>query len=260
MRVGGLAASLAAVAVLLTACGSGQSGPSWTPVGPGGGASASSTAGPSSGASGGPSASGTPSPGATSAQWKTFTDPGKTLSFDLPAQWIVQSAPVAAGSSAGAQHYDVKKADGTFVAALQTGLPAPSQQACDPAQAKAYSVLNSLPVNLPFTDSSTAISPRFVFRVIQGYKYFGSFGLVGVATVAQDGKACRLDNVVPGPSSIGGYAFSDVLELTALSPQAQVAPLQSFDSLAQASDYVQGSGDFADAQRMVMSLKFLKNP
>ncbi|WP_415854323.1 hypothetical protein, partial [Sinomonas sp. G460-2] len=192
------------------------------------------------------------------AKWKTFTDPGKTVSFELPDEWIVQSGAAAAGSSAGALHFDVKKADGTFVAALQTGLPQPTQQACDPAQAKAYSVLNSLPVTLPFTDSPTAISPRFVFRVIQGYKYFGSFGLVGVATVSQDGKACKLANVVPGPASIGGYAFSDVLELAPLSPQAQVAPLQAFDNLAQASAYVQNSGDFANAQRMIMSLKFLK--
>ncbi|WP_336857287.1 hypothetical protein [Sinomonas albida] len=253
--VAGIVAASLAVALLLTACGAGQSTPTWTAVGPSG-ATASGSAAPSGGA--GASASATPSPGATSAKWKTFTDPGKTVSFELPDEWIVQSGTPAAGSSSGALHYDVKKADGTFVAALQTGLPQPSQQACDPAQAKPYSVLNSLPVSLPFTDGPTAISPRFVFRVIQGYKYFGSFGLVGVATAAQDSKACRLANVVPGPASIGGYAFSDVLELAPLSPQAQVAPLQSFDSLAQASAYVQSSGDFADAQRMIMSLKFLK--
>lgn len=250
------AALAVAVAALLTACGSGPSAPTWTAVAPGG-ASASASANPSGG-TGGASASGTPSPGATSAEWKTFTDPGKTLSFELPAQWIVQAGAAAPGSSQGAQHFDVKKADGTFVAALQTGLPQPSPAACDPAQAKAYSVLNSLPVNLPFTDSSTAISPRFVFRVIQGYKYFGSFGLVGVATVGQDGKACKLVNVVPGPAGIGGYAFSDTLELAPIAPEAKVAPLKPFDSLAQAASYVQDSGEFADAQRMIMSLKFLK--
>ncbi|MCH6469843.1 hypothetical protein [Sinomonas terrae] len=217
---------------------------------------ASASASPKPGTS--VSASGTPSPGATSAEWKTFTDPGKTISFELPAQWIVQSAALAPGSAASGVHYDVKKADGTFVAALQTGLPMPASQPCDASQAKPYAVLNSVPVKLPFQDGPAALTPRFVFRVIQGYKYFGSFGLVGVTTSAQDGKACRLLNIVPGPTGSGGYSFSDVTELAPLAPNAEVAPLQAFDNLAQASDYVQTSGDFADAQRMIMSLKFTK--
>lgn len=240
-------------ALFLAACGAGQSAPQWTPVGP-----ATSSANASPAPSGSASASGTPSAGATSAEWKTFTDPGKTISFELPAQWIVQSAAPAPGSAAGAVHYDVKKADGTFVAALQTGLPMPAAQPCDASQAKAYTVLNSVPVSLPFQDGPNALTPRFVFRVIQGYKYFGSFGLVGVTTSAQDGKACRLLNIVPGPTGSGGYAFSDVTELAPLASNAEVAPLQAFDNLAQASDYVQTSGDFADAQRMIMSLKFTK--
>ncbi|WP_249335869.1 hypothetical protein [Sinomonas gamaensis] len=250
-------------ALVLASCGAGQSGPQWTAVAPqqsggAGAGGASAGASRSAGASASASAVGTPSPGATSAEWKTYTDPGKTVSFDLPASWIVQSQPAAPGSASGALHVDVRKPDGTFVAALQTGLSLPSQQPCDPAQAKPYTVLNSLPVDLPFVDGPTAISPRFVYRVLQGYKYFGSFGLVGVATVAQDGKACRLDNVVPGPAGIGGYSFSDVLEVTPLAPEAKVAPLSSFDNLAQASAYVRNSGDFADAQRMIMSLKFTK--
>jgi hypothetical protein len=249
-------------ALMLTSCGAAQSGPQWTAVAPqqsGVAGAANASAGASqTGASASASAAGTPSPGATSAEWKTYTDPGKAISFDLPASWIAQSAPAAPGSASGALHVDVKKPDGTFVAALQTGLSLPSQQPCDAAQAKPYTVLNSLPVDLPFEDGPSAISPRFVYRVLQGYKYFGSFGLVGVATVAQDGKACRLDNVVPGPAGIGGYSFSDVLEVTPLAPEAKVAPLSSFDNLAQAAAYVRDSGDFADAQRMIMSLKFTK--
>ncbi|KHL00539.1 hypothetical protein LK10_20265 [Sinomonas humi] len=239
--------------LVLAGCGGTQGAPQWTPVGP---QASSVSASPTPKATA--STSGTPSAGATSTDWKTFTDPGKTISFELPAQWIVQSAPLAPGSAASAVHYDVKKADGTFVAALQTGLPMPASQPCDASQAKPYTVLNSVPVNLPFKDGPAALTPRFVFRVIQGYKYFGSFGLVGVTTSAQDGKACRLLNIVPGPTGSGGYAFSDVTELAPLAPEAEVAPLQAFDNLAQASDYVQTSGDFADAQRMIMSLKFTK--
>src|SRR5438132_14373306 len=104
LRVVGLALVSTLAGAALTGCGSGQSSPSWTPVGPG-----SSSPSAMASCSGSASASGTPSPGATSAEWKTFTDPGKTVSFELPAQWLVQAGPAAAGSSQGALHFDVKK-------------------------------------------------------------------------------------------------------------------------------------------------------
>ncbi|WP_344298401.1 hypothetical protein [Sinomonas flava] len=269
-----LAPALLMASVLLvttcgvTACGGGSTGPVWTgatqggPSASGGSSSPGTTASASTGAastpSGSASASGeaTPSPAATSAEWKTYTDPGKTISFDLPAQWIVQTAAPAEGASAGSLNIEVKTADGSFVAALKTGLPVASPAPCDSANARSYTVLNSVPVDLPFTDGPGVITPRFVFRVIQGYKFFGSFGLTGVATAAQDGKACQLMNIVPGPPGVGGYSFADVTEVTAPAPSARVAPLASFDSLAQASDYVHTSAKFADAQRMIMSLKF----
>jgi hypothetical protein len=263
-------ALLLASVLLATACGGGSTAPVWTgaasasdgPSASGGssspGTTASASAGAVSTAGGSASASGeaTPSPAATSAEWKTYTDPGKTVSFDLPAQWIVQTAAPAEGASAGSLNIEVKTADGAFVAALKTGLPLPSPAPCDSANARSYTVLNSVPVDLPFTDGPGVITPRFVFRVIQGYKFFGSFGLTGVATAAQDGKACQLVNIVPGPPGVGGYSFADVTEVTAPAPSARVAPLASFDSLAQASDYVHTSAKFADAQRMIMSLKF----
>lgn len=259
------AAAALALAMVAAGCGAGSAAPTWTAV-PSAGTASAAPGGPSAGASSpsapaasGPGSGGTPSPGATSATWKTYTDPAKKVRFDLPADWIVQSADPAAGAAPGSLHIEVKKADGTFVAALQTGLPVPTSAPCDPAQAKPYSVLNSVPVTVPFADGPSVITPRFVFRVIQGYKYFGSFGLTALATPAQDGKACRLLNIVPGPAGIGGYSFADSVEVVPPSPQAQVAPLSSFDTLAQASAYVRDSGDFADAQRMIMSLAFTQN-
>ncbi|MBL0706441.1 hypothetical protein JJE72_13170 [Sinomonas sp. JC656] len=256
-----------ALAALLTGCGSGAPAPVWTgvtgpssSVAPGGPAAPGSAQGGSAGPSGsaGASASGSPTPsvGATSATWKKYTDPAKKVSFDLPASWIVQSTDPAPGAAPGSLRLEVKKGDGTFIAALATGLPVPAAQPCDPAQAKPYSVLNSVPVKVPFADGPDVIAPRFVFRVIQGYKFFGSFGLTGIPTAAADGKACRLANIVPGPSGIGGYSFADTVEVTPPAADAKVAPLKSFDSLAQASAYVRDSGDFADAQRMIMSLAF----
>lgn len=270
LRVGPRTAAATAAVVLamaLSGCGAGSASPAWTGVaGPSasagaqggptaGGPSASGSATPS-GAGNSSSGSATPSPGATSAEWKRYTDPAKKISFELPASWIVQSTDPAPGAAAGSLRLEVKKGDGTFVAALATGLPIPTAPACDPAQAKSYSVLNSVPVTVPFADGPNVIAPRFVFRVIQGYKFFGSFGLTGVPTAAQDGKACQLTNIVPGPAGIGGYSFADATEVTAPAQEARVAPLKSFDSLAQASAYVRDSGDFADAQRMIMSLAF----
>lgn len=262
---GRLAAAAAALglAALLSGCGAGGAAPVWTGV-PSAGSAAAAPGGPSAGGptpsgSAAVSGAGTPSPGATSAQWKTYTDPAKKVRFELPAAWIVQATDPAAGAAPGSLRLEVKKADGTFVAALATGLPVPTAAPCDPAQAKPYSVLNSVPVTVPFADGPGVITPRFVFRVIQGYKYFGSFGLTGLSTSAQDGKACKLVNLVPGPPGIGGYSFADTPEVVPPSPAAQVAPLTSFDSLAQASAYVRDSGDFADAQRMIMSLAFTQN-
>ncbi|MDR6623517.1 hypothetical protein [Sinomonas atrocyanea] len=256
-------AAALAVAVLLAGCGAGAGAPVWTGVPSAGTASAApggpSAGGPTPSGSATATGAGTPSPGATSATWKTYTDPAKKVRFELPADWIVQSTGPAAGAAPGSLHIEVKKGDGTFVAALQTGLPVPTSAPCDPAQAKPYSVLNSVPVTVPFADGPAVITPRFVFRVIQGYKYFGSFGLTALATSAQDGKACRLVNIVPGPAGIGGYSFADTVEVVPPSPQAQVAPLSSFDTLAQASAYVRDSGDFADAQRMIMSLAFTQS-
>jgi hypothetical protein len=256
-------AAVLAAALVLAGCGAGSGAPVWTGVASAGTGSAA-PGGPSSGAPTptGPLASsgtGTPSPGATSAQWKTYTDPAKKVKFDLPAAWIVQTTDPAPGAAPGALRLEVKKGDGTLVAALATGLQVPTAAPCDPAAAKAYSVLNSVPVTVPFADGPTVITPRFVFRVIQGYKYFGSFGLTGLATPAQDGKACQLLNMVPGPAGIGGYSFSDTVEVVPPSTDAKVAPLKSFDSLAQASAYVRDSGEFADAQRMIMSLAFTQN-
>jgi hypothetical protein len=256
-----LASALLIVPVLLlTACGGASSGPVWTGATPSASAAPSGSSGSTTPAasSGSSPASGapTPSPGATSAEWKTYTDPGKTVRFDLPAQWIVQTGAPAEGASAGALSIEVKTGTGEFVAALRTGLPMPTQAACDPAQARPYTVLNSVPVDLPFADGPGVIAPRFVFRAVQGYKFFGSFGLTGVATAAQDGKACQLLNVVPGPPGVGGYSFADTVQVKAPGASDRVAPLKSFDSLAQASDYVSTSSEFADAQRMIMSLAF----
>ncbi|MGG5171604.1 hypothetical protein ACQR35_05420 [Pseudarthrobacter sp. J1738] len=259
--------ALLAASLLLSGCAGSTPAPQWT-AGSGnneaGASSSSPTPGasvasdgtqPSSGASNGTgSASPTPDTGATASAWKTFTDPDKKVSFDLPQEWIAQSGSPAAGTKQGAVKVEVKDQDGNPVAVLQTGLPTPKPAACKAANAKNYTVISSVPVDIPHSDAANTISPRVVFRVIQGYKFFGSYGITNLVGGAGS-KACSLQNIVTGSESVGGVSFADTGELRALSPDEKVAPLKSFDTLNQAARFVNESSEFANVQRMLLSLK-----
>ena len=258
------------VAGLAAGCSNqGSAGPSWTPQ-PDTSSSADSTGTPGSGASnpasgaatgspttGGPTtAPGSPEPGATAAVWKTFSDPGKTVSFELPQEWIAQSVTPEEGTMAGALKIEVKKQDGTFVAVLRTGLP-PSASECADAARRPYTVVSSVPVELPALAGEDTIAPHVVFRVIQGYRYFGSYGITNVVGGA-GGQACQLLNIVRGPAGKGDYSFGDVGVLKAYAPDEKVAPAKAYDTLDQAAKYVAQDSEFANVQRMLMSLK-IKN-
>ena len=114
-----------------------------------------------------------------------------------------------------------------------------------------------MPVELPHLGGEGTIDPHVVFRVIQGYKYFGSYGITNVVGGA-GGKSCALRNVVRGPAGKGDYSFGDLMELKAFAPDQKVAPAKSFDTLGQADKYVNEGSEFANVQRMLMSLK-IKN-
>ena len=127
------------------------------------------------------------------------------------------------------------------MAALRTGLP-PSEPACPDAGKKPYVVISSVPVALPGLTGEGTIAPHAVYRVIQGYRYFGSYGITNIVGGA-DGQACELRNVVRGPAGKGDYSFGDVIALKAFAPDEKVAPAKAFDTLDQAAKYVnEGSG------------------
>ncbi|MHC6230544.1 hypothetical protein ACX5I6_12945 [Arthrobacter sp. MMS24-T111] len=252
--------SLVAAALLLAGCSGPQagSGPGWTAQPDASGSTGSGAAAASPGASGSApaSASATPSEpeGApTASSWKTFTDPAKTVSFDLPQDWIAQSVAPEEGVLPGGLKIEVKKPDGTYVAALRTGLP-PSSAACPDNARHPYTVISSVPFDLAAQGGDGTIPPRMVYRVIQGYRYFGSYGITNLVG-GSDGQACELRNVVRGPAGKGDYSFGDVVSLKAFAPDEKVAPAMPFDTLAQAAQYVNDSSDFANVQRMLMSLK-----
>ncbi|WP_313902449.1 hypothetical protein [Arthrobacter sp. KBS0703] len=80
------------------------------------------------------------SPGATASAWKVFSDPAKTVSFELPQGWIAQSVDPDKGTLPGAVKIEVKDAEGTYLAALQTGLPEAAAATCATAARKNYVV------------------------------------------------------------------------------------------------------------------------
>ena len=256
--------ALVATCILLAGCSVPESGgPGWTarPEASGstpmpGRGQPSDPASPADGAREGATESPTPQPAATASTWKPYSDPAKTVSFELPEEWIAQSVTPEEGSLAGALKIEVKKPDGTFMAALRTGLP-PSSVECAPGSARPYTVISSLPVEVAAEGGEGTIPPRMVFRVIQGYRFFGSYGITN-AVGGADGQACELRNTVRGPAGKGDYSFGDVVSLKAYAPDEKVAPAKAFDTLGQAAEYADESSDFANVQRMLMSLK-IKN-
>ena len=246
-------AALAVAAAALSGCGSdGKGAPVWTA---GSSTADSATSAPSSGST--PTVSASAAPGSSASAWKVFTDPAKTVSFEVPQGWIVQSVAADSGALPGALKIVVKDAKGAYLATLQTGLPPQPAAACADGAARDYVVVSSVPVDLPHRGGEGTIDPHVVFRVIQGYKYFGSYGITNVVGGA-GGKACALQNVVRGPDGKGDYSFGDLPVLKPLAPDQKVAPAKAFDTLDQAAKYVNEGSEFADVQRMLMSLK-IKN-
>ncbi|MET1021831.1 MAG: hypothetical protein ABWX69_06485 [Arthrobacter sp.] len=253
-------AALALATTALSGCSSdGKGGPAWTAGSSQGVSGAPSTEPPAgstspAASSPGPTAPGSAEPGSTASVWKVFTDPGKHVSFELPREWIAQSATPAPGTLPGALKIEVKDAKGGYVATLQTGLQPPAAAACADDAAKPYVVVSSVPVELPHRGGDGTIDPHVVFRVVQGYKYFGSYGITNVVGGA-DGKSCGLQNLVRGPEGKGDYSFGDLTELKAFAPDQKVAPAKAFNTLEQAAEYVNEGSEFANVQRMLMSLE-----
>ncbi|MFF1251370.1 hypothetical protein ACFVYC_02575 [Pseudarthrobacter sp. NPDC058329] len=256
-----LSCTLLVAGALLAGCSTAESkGPGWTAQPDSRGAEAtvpaSAAASASTSTAGGATATTAPQAVATAAAWKSFSDPGRTVSFDLPEDWIAQTVAPDEGTLPGALKIEVKKPDGTFMAALRTGLP-PSFAECPDASKRPYTVVSSVPVELSAAGGEGTIPPRVVFRVIQGYRYFGSYGITNVVG-GGDGQACELRNVVRGPAGKGDYSFGDVVSVRAFAPDEKVAPAKAFDTLDQAARYASEGTEFANVQRMLMSLE-IKN-
>ncbi|MHA7153486.1 hypothetical protein [Arthrobacter sp. TMN-50] len=186
--------------------------------------------------------------------WVIFTDPDAIVSFEVPPDWVVEPiADAGDGFAPDSIHFAVENPDGVRMAELHTGINA-AEEDCSPADASPYTVILSQPVDLPSTaESDLSIDPRLVVRLIEGFRFFSSYGVTDVVGGAE-GAACTLFNTVQGPERIGLYSFGDAISLTALTPEQVGSRTASFETIADADKFFD-SAQFTSIRRMIASLQ-----
>jgi hypothetical protein len=220
--------------------------------------------GDGSASSSGSSASATPEPTVAPLReardgWKVFTDPSRLVSFELPQDWVVQPLAPAPGLYApDSLHYAVRTPDGMTTAELHSGILTP-EAPCPESERTPYYVIGSKPLAL--TDEPAAasgIEPRFVVRLITGFRFFGAYGITdGVG--GADALACSLSNTVQGGESLGRFSFGD-LEVLAPKAPANTGPATvSFGTIGEAEEYY-ATPEFATIREMILSVQVAAPP
>lgn len=242
-------AALAAVlaGLLLTSCSALQ----------GGADSASPSPSPSVSASGAAQPTAAPLREAREG-WKVFTDPGRLVSFELPEAWVVQPLEPAVGTYApGSLHYAVRTPEGVTTAELHTGILTP-ETPCPEAERTPYHVIGSEPLDLTGGAPAADLEPRFVVRLITGFRFFGSYGITDQVGGA-DGLACSLPNTVQGSEALGRFSFGDLEVLVPKVPAETGPSTVSFGTIGEAEAYY-ATPEFATIREMVLSVRFGAGP
>lgn len=186
----------------------------------------------------------------TAGEWKTYRDPARRISFDLPAAWTTQLVPAPAKAPEQLT-VEVRDPEGNVLATFAASHSAVGGD-CPASSKRPYTVLASIPLNLP-SDAvgRTAVAPRFTYRLIQGRnKFFASYGITDHAA-GLDGTACLIANTVTS-KELGHYMFGDVLQF---SSALDGSPgLRAFDTITDAQAYMKTS-EFVNLQKMITSLK-----
>jgi hypothetical protein len=249
MRITGSRYRRVAAAVLclalLSGCASGE---------PDGKSSAagSTAATPSATAAAGQASGAAPLPKASVKGWKVYSDPDRIISFELPADWIVQRQAKPTMQSDGGIHLNVRDAAGKVVAELHTRLKVPKEK-CGPGGAKEYAVVLTEPAKVASAGGKGSLKPLFVFRTLLGYQYFGSYGLTDQAG-GEGGYACRLQNTVAGPKQVGVYSFANAAVHGAPAPGKDTGALEMFGLIAEAKAFTQ-TERFKTIKQVIKSLK-----
>ncbi|WP_146070859.1 hypothetical protein [Arthrobacter sp. B1805] len=211
-----------------------------------------------------PAASPTPEPTTAPLRearegWKVFTDPSRLVSFELPEAWVVQPLQPEPGAYApDSLHYAVRTPEGTTAAELHSGIL--TQEApCPDADRTPYYVIGSEPLELTGQPpAATDIEPRFVIRLITGFRFFGSYGITDQVGGA-DALACSLSNTVQGSEALGRFSFGD-LEVLAPKAPANTGPATvSFGTIGEAEAYY-GTPEFASIRSMIQSVQIATDP
>lgn len=191
--------------------------------------------------------------------WKVFTDPRRLVSFELPAEWVVQPLEPAPGVYApDSLHYAVRTPEGTTVAEFHSGIQTP-EEPCTEADRTTYYVIGSEPLQLSGeAPEATDIEPRFVIRLITGFRFFGAFGITDQVGGA-DGLACSLPNTVQGSPELGRFSFGDLELLVPKAPANTGPQTVSFGTIGEAEAYYE-TPEFATIRQMILSVQVAAPP
>lgn len=191
--------------------------------------------------------------------WKVFSDPSRQLSFELPEAWVVQPLQPEPGVYAPESlHYAVRTPEGTTVAEVHSGIVT-QEEPCPDAQRAEYFVIGSEPLALTeVPPASTDIEPRFVVRLITGFRFFGAYGVTDQVGGA-DGLACSLTNTVDGGGTLGRVSFGDLEVLAPKAPANTGPQTVSFGTIGEAEAYYE-TPEFTTIREMISSLQLATAP
>ncbi|MFT4469698.1 hypothetical protein ACMX2H_07260 [Arthrobacter sulfonylureivorans] len=219
-------------------------------------------ASPSAGASPAVVAGGAASPGPGAAKgpvrqatidgWKVYTDPDRVLSFEIPADWVVQRQVKPSQPSDNGLHLDIRDSSGKLAAELHTRLKLP-KDTCSAGGVTELRVLLSEPAKVPAVASADTVDPVFVYRTLLGYKYFGSYGLTD-KPAGNGFQACTVENTVNGPKSVGTYSFATAVRHGTPAPGEKTGLLDKYGLIAEAERFIT-TKHFKTVQQVIMTLQ-----
>ena len=191
--------------------------------------------------------------------WKVFTDPARLVSFELPRDWVVQPLQPEPGVYApDSLHYAVRTPEGTTTAELHSGILT-AEAPCPEAERTPYYVIGSEPLELTGEPPATSdIEPRFVVRLITGFRFFGAYGITDQVGGA-DGLACALPNTVQGGDALGRFSFGDLEVLAPRAPANTGPQTVSFGTIGEAEAFY-GTPEFATIREMIQSVQVAAPP
>jgi hypothetical protein len=199
-------------------------------------------------------------PGASPSAASAGATPEATLvSFELPQEWVVQPLEATPGTYApDSLHYAVRTPEGTTAAEFHSGIITPGTP-CPDAERTPYYVIGSEPLALTDQPAATPdIEPRFVVRLITGFRFFGAYGVTDEVGGA-DGLACSLSNTVQGSEALGRFSFGDLEVLAPKAPANTGPQTVSFGTIGEAEEYY-ARPEFATVREMIRSVEVAEAP